>query len=523
MGINLSETAAEILKTSIGKNQEPTKKLPGNVIDLGGATPSDDYSGPDAPNGHGHGERDTDVGVGIKAAKAVQQVPKPAAKGDAKSAKVPSVPAMAEETSEEGVNLEDLSEEELDELLASLSEEEIAELEASLEISDEDAINELSEEELDELLASLSEEEIAALEEEIAQIDEISRDTAIQAYAIRKGTNSVDPDSDRTAKDKRFGKLIANKANRDASFKGAKSAGDAVARHIGNAGLADNDYAKTVYPGPKNYAKHKKNIDAVSAKLGLDETINVKELVRANMVSMQEDVDALFNGESLSEEFRTKARTIFEAAVQARVEAVVETVVVKNNEYLSETSDALRDNLAEQIDSYLNYVVEEWMTANQVAVESGLRGEIAEGFIKGLKGLFAEHYIEVPEDKIDLVDELATTVNTLENDLAEEVASKVVLQKSLNESKARESLRKICEGLTEVQIQKIKTLAEGVEFTTVGEYTEKLTVIRENYFPAKNSKSETPTSIVETADSSAEDIAPRMDLYVKAITKTNPV
>lgn len=403
MGINLSETAAEILKTSIGKNQEPTKKLAGNVTDLGGATPTDDYSGPDMANGHGHGEKDTDVSVGVKAAKSVQPAPKPAAKGDAKSAKVPSVPAMAEETSEEGINLEDLSEEELD-----------------------------------ALLASLSEEEIAALEEEMGEMEE-----------------------------------------------------------------------------PKS-KKRKKAMPAYEA-------IDVKELVRANMVSMQEDVDALFNGESLSEDFRKKAATIFEAAAQARVEAIVEKIVAKNNEYLSEASDALRDNLAEQVDTYLNYVVEEWMTANQVAVESGLRGEIAEGFIKGLKGLFAEHYIEVPEDKIDLVDELATTVNTLENDLAEEVASKVVLQKSLNESKAQEALRKICEGLTEVQIQKIKALAEGVEFTTAGEYTEKLTVIRENYFPAKNNKSEALTSIVETADASAEDIAPRMDLYVKAITKTNPV
>jgi hypothetical protein len=429
MGINLSETAAEILKASIGKNQEPTKKLPGEAKDLGGATPTDDYSGPGS-----HGEKDADSSVGKKAAAAISPAPKPVAKGDAKSAKTPN---MAEETSEEGISLEDLSEEELDELLASLSEEEIAELEASLEISDEDAINELSEEELDELLASLSEEEMAALEEELAELEEGKKPTkkAMPAY----------------------------------------------------------------------------------------EAIDVKELVKANMVSMQEDVDALFNGESLSEDFRKKAATIFEAAAAARVEAIVEKIVAKNNEYLTQASDALRDNLAEQVDSYLNYVVEEWMTANQVAVESGLRGEIAEGFIKGLKGLFAEHYIEVPEEKIDLVDELATTVDSLQNDLAEEIAAKAVLQKSLNESKAQEALRKICEGLTEVQIQKIKTLAEGVEFTTAGEYTEKLTVIRENYFPAKNAKSEAPAAIVETADASAEDIAPRMDLYVKAITKTLPV
>lgn len=413
MGKTLAESAAEILAASTGKNQEPTKKLPGEANDLGGATT----------------ENPGAEGMGKAASSAAKEAPKPTPKGDAKSAKVPN---MAEEA-EEGVNLEDLSEEELDAFLASLSEEELAQLEEDLEVSDEEVVNELSEEEIDEIISSMSEEELNALAEEIANEEEA---------------------------------------------------------------------AAPVVTAP------------------VWEPINVKDMVKSNMVSMAEDVDALFNGESLSEEFRTKATTIFEAAVQARVEAVVEKIVVKNDEYLTATVDSVRNTVAEQVDNYLNYVVEEWMKANEVAVDTGLRAEIAEGFIKGLKSLFSEHYIEVPEDKVDLVDELANNIEALQESLAAEQADKAAVLKALGESKAQEILRKTCEGLTEVQVQKIKALAEGVEYTTEGEYTEKLSVIRENYFPSKGNKVEAPASIVET--STPAETSAVMDYYVKSISKTLP-
>lgn len=422
MGKTLAESAAEILAASTGKNQEPTKKLPGEANDLGGATTAN----PGAE------------GTGKKAAAAASEAPKPAVKGDAKSASTPnsgpSGKAMAEE-SEETVNLEDLSEEELDAFLASLSEEELAQLEEDLEISDEEVVEELSEEELEDMLASLSEEELDALAEELAN-EEAAAAPVVNAAPVW-------------------------------------------------------------------------------------EPIDVKDMVKSNMVSMQEDVDALFNGESLSEDFRKKAATIFEAAAGARVEAIVEKIVVKNDEYLAATTEAIRNTVAEQVDSYLNYVVEEWMKANEVAVDTGLRAEIAEGFISGLKSLFAEHYIEVPEDKIDLVDELANNIDALQESLAAEQTAKAEVQKALNESKAQEILRKTCEGLTEVQVQKIKALAEGVEYTTEGEYTEKLSVIRENYFPSKGSvKVDAPATIVETT--TPAETSSTMDYYVKSISKTLP-
>ena len=246
----------------------------------------------------------------------------------------------------------------------------------------------------------------------------------------------------------------------------------------------------------------------------------MKKMVSDKMSSCKEDVDALFNGESLSEEFRTKATTIFEAAVRARVETVTEEIFAENEKILTDTVASLQEEMSTQVDEYLNYVVEGWLEDNQLAVETGLRAEIAEDFMAGLKNLFAEHYIEVPQEKADLVEEMAAKVVEAEEALAEQAEQFAALTEALNESKSKEILRKICEGLTEVQVEKIKALAEGVKFTTEGEYTDKLAVIRENYFPSKSVKREAPQTVVETEE--ARDVSGVMDHYVKAISKTLP-
>jgi hypothetical protein len=179
----------------------------------------------------------------------------------------------------------------------------------------------------------------------------------------------------------------------------------------------------------------------------------------------------------------------------------------------------LEAQMTSQVDDYLNYVVEQWMEDNKLAVESGLRVEIAEDFMAGLKNLFTEHYIEVPEDKANLVEELAAQVAAAQEALNEQVAKSAELTKALNESKAVEILRASCAGLTEVQVAKIKSLAEGVEFTTEGEYSQKLAVIRENYFPSGKKVSEAPQALVETE---SREVAPLMDRYVQAISKQLP-
>ena len=249
----------------------------------------------------------------------------------------------------------------------------------------------------------------------------------------------------------------------------------------------------------------------------------MKGMVAKHKGSMKEDVDALFNGESLSEEFRTKATTIFEAAVQSRVEKIVEDVISDNDKILEEAFEEIKLELSEKVDEYLNYVVEQWVEDNKVAIETGLRAELTEDFINGLKNLFNEHYIEIPEEKVDVAEELAVKVVELEEAVAAAAAERVSLAEELNAAKKNEVIRKICEGLTEVQISKMKSLAEGVEFTTEGEFNNKLAVIRENYFPANKVKSEVKVA-EETSEPQPEvaEVPSYMQHYVNAITKTLP-
>jgi len=257
------------------------------------------------------------------------------------------------------------------------------------------------------------------------------------------------------------------------------------------------------------------------------ELAEAKKKMRMDMVakhkgSMAEDVNALFNGESLSEEFRVKATTIFEAAVQSRVEKIVEDVIADNESILEEAVEGIKAELGTQVDEYLNYVVERWMEDNAVAIESGLRSELTEDFINGLKNLFAEHYIDLPEEKLEVAESLAERVVELEEASAARDEQFVALSKELNEAKKNEAIRKICEGLTEVQVGKMKSLAEGVEFTTEGEFNNKLAVIRENYFPTKKIVSEVKVS-EETSTEQPEVVANGiMSHYVKAISKSLP-
>ena len=254
-----------------------------------------------------------------------------------------------------------------------------------------------------------------------------------------------------------------------------------------------------------------------------------KKKMRMDMVakhkgSMAEDVNALFNGESLSEDFRVKATTIFEAAVQSRVEKIVEDVVADNDAILAEAVEEIKTDLATQVDEYLNYVVEQWMENNTVAIESGLRAELTQDFINGLKNLFTEHYIDIPEEKLEVAEELAAKVVEMEESVAAYEAAVVNLSEELNAAKKHEAIRKICEGLTEVQVGKMKSLAEGVEFTTEGEFNNKLAVIRENYFPANKVKSEVKAVLETTVSEETPEVVTTgvMSHYVKAISKSLP-
>jgi hypothetical protein len=212
---------------------------------------------------------------------------------------------------------------------------------------------------------------------------------------------------------------------------------------------------------------------------------------------MKEDVDALFADDStISEEFKSKVSTIFEARVEDRVLQIEEEIETHYAGMLEEAVESIRADLTEKVDDYLSYVVEQWMKDNEIAIESGLRSELTEDFIAGMRNLFAEHYIDVPAEKVDLVDELAGKVEELESKLNEEIERAVDLKKSLVESRKVEMTREVCEGLTDTQVEKIKSLAESVEFSTEDEYKQKLETIRENYFPS-NAKKATEAQLHE--------------------------
>jgi len=281
---------------------------------------------------------------------------------------------------------------------------------------------------------------------------------------------------------------------------------------------------------PDNSGKNKASIStkpsAASAKMEeVEETEEevIAEEEQQEEVSFEEDIDAIFAGETISEDFRTKATTIFEARVLDRVQQLEEEIETRYATMFEEAVEEIQKDLTEKVDDYLNYVVEQWMEENAIAIESGLRAELTEEFIAGLRNLFAEHYIDVPSEKVDLVDELATQVEELESKLNEEIERNIEYKKALVESVKLEIARDVCEGLTDTQAEKIKTLAESVEFSTEDEYKEKLETIRENYFPSGVKKAEEKQlhETVEEADDKKVDIHdPFVAAVSKAISKT---
>jgi hypothetical protein len=239
---------------------------------------------------------------------------------------------------------------------------------------------------------------------------------------------------------------------------------------------------------------------------------------------MKEDMDALFTGENLSEEFVSKATTIFEAAVLVRAEEVIAEAEAELVDQFEAAIEEVKEDLAAKVDDYLNYMVEEWVKDNEIAIEKGLRAEIVEDFITGLKGLFEEHYIDIPADKVDVVEELTSKVEELEEAYNEQIKSAIEMKKELNEHKKFEAIYAACEGLTQTQVEKLKSLAEGVEFTTDEEFATKLSTLKESYFK----------SDVKVADSSDLDEVlveeekkdkfisddPSISIYAKTISQT---
>ena len=244
-------------------------------------------------------------------------------------------------------------------------------------------------------------------------------------------------------------------------------------------------------------------------------------------LNVKEDMDAIMNGEELSEDFKTKAATIFEAAVSAKVISEVnQRVDALEEEFKKEIQEAkeeYKSNMSEKVDGYLNYVVEEWMKENELAVERGIRSELVEDFMTGLKNLFQEHYIDIPEEKVDLVDDLFEKVEDLEKQLDETVNNSVEMKKELAEFKKQEALRDVSEELADTEKEKLQKLSEGVDYEDSEQYKEKLEVIKENYFPKGEDTPQPLTEEVENneSDELVEDVDASVSFYANALKRHN--
>ena len=235
-----------------------------------------------------------------------------------------------------------------------------------------------------------------------------------------------------------------------------------------------------------------------------------------------DDLDALVSEEAtLSEGFKDKAALIFEAAINSKVAETVERLEEQYAQELEEEVSATKADLVEKVDNYLNYVVENWMEENKLAIQSGLRAEIAEGFMNSLKDLFTESYIEVPESKVDLVDGLADEVTELEEKLNKETEKNIEMKESLQGFQRKDIIREASKDLAETQVAKLENLAGSVEFESVEEFTAKIATLKESYFKADNVESVVAEESEDDSEATAVEVNESMAQYLTAIRKTS--
>ncbi len=363
------------------------------------------------------------------------------------------------------------------------------------------------------------------------------------AEVVDLGGSTLDkPEGDEIGK-----KAAAVLSQAPAPGKGAAVAGDKASQGLGGGksnptAMAEEEEVSEEDVVTEVEASADENID-VSSEEAVEEIAEEEELTpeeieaakhakvammrdKMKQLGVKEDIDAIFSGEDLSEEFKTKVGTVFEAAVIARAVNVVEEMEKEILSAAAQTIEEAKAQIEEQVDSYLNYMVEQWMEENKLAVTSGLKMEIAEEFMADIKNVFEAHNINLPEEQLDVMEAMVSENEELKKKLNDVLHSNIELKKEVNEAKKNEIVTTVCEGLTATQAEKVKTLAEGVEFTTEREYSEKLKIIREQYFSSKV-KTTAPTPVVESVDPApASDesatVSPLMERYVRSIGKTLP-
>ena len=254
-----------------------------------------------------------------------------------------------------------------------------------------------------------------------------------------------------------------------------------------------------------------------------EETTEEEEVIEEESIDIEADVQALLEGEELSEEFQEKARTIFEAAIRSKVSEITESIKAQYEETLVEEVKEIKAELQERLDSYLEYVADEWVSENELAIQNGLKTEMTESFLEGMKKLFEDHYVTIPEEKYDVIESMVDKLDEMESKLNEQIDKNVALNKRLAESTADVIFSEVTEGLAQTQRDKLATLAENVEFESENGYREKLETLKESYFPSKTStptsKSENLTEESEATDYQSKSVSSTMERYLQTMTR----
>ena len=253
-------------------------------------------------------------------------------------------------------------------------------------------------------------------------------------------------------------------------------------------------------------------------EVATEEVVAEEETETVAEYDIEEDVNALLGGEDLSEDFKAKAKTIFEAAINTKVVQVKEALEAQYQEQLADRLVEATEELKERVDSYLEYVADEWVNENELAIEQGLKSEMTESFLGGMKSLFEEHYVTIPEDKYDVLESMVEKLDDMETKLNEQIEKNIGLNKRLAESSADSILTQVSEGLAQTQKEKLASLSESVEFESEEEYREKLETLKESYFSSKPQSSSAKTeTLSEGVDVSTESYTGSMDAYLRTL------
>jgi hypothetical protein len=250
-----------------------------------------------------------------------------------------------------------------------------------------------------------------------------------------------------------------------------------------------------------------------------EEEVTSEEQEVVQEYNIDEDVEALVAGEELSEEFKEKAKTIFESAINSKVAQIEESLQQVYASALEEEVAEIKESLTERVDSYLEYVADEWMAENALAIEHGLKTEMTESFIAGMKELFEDHYVSIPEDKYDVLESMVEKLDDMETKLNEQIEKNISLNKRLSESVADGILDQVSEGLAVTQKEKLASLAESVEFESETQYREKLEMLKESYFSSKSTPKTKSETLSEGVDTTPESISGPMSSYVQMMQR----